>query len=129
MNIEVAPSMTNTNALGSPGHRQLQNSFCHDYDKASLINAFKLDNKSNNGFTLCVKHTDDVIDDRKMKQMFASYDSVSNIKIITGLSNYGLIWFKSEDQAKKAISEMNGYVINNKPLSIFFLHDDVELSC
>ncbi|XP_010588860.2 polyadenylate-binding protein 4-like [Loxodonta africana] len=73
------------------------------------------------GVKLYIKNLDDTIDDEKLRKEFASFGSISRVKVMQeeGRSKgFGLICFSSHEEAIKAMTEMNGRILGSKPLNI-----------
>lgn len=74
------------------------------------------------GANLYLKNIDDGIDDEKLKEMFSSYGSVSSCKIMKtpqGQSmGSGFVSFSTPEEAARAVKEMNGKMVGNKPLYV-----------
>ncbi|CAN8270804.1 unnamed protein product [Cochlearia groenlandica] len=71
---------------------------------------------------LYVKNLDDSVSDEKLKELFASYGSVTSCKVMrdpNGISRgSGFVAFSTPEEATKAMSEMSGKMIENKPLYV-----------
>lgn len=74
------------------------------------------------GVNLYVKNIDDSIDDAKLLEEFAAFGSITSAKIMIddkGTSKgFGFVCFSSPDEATKAVTEMNGRIINGKPIYV-----------
>ncbi|CAH8331614.1 unnamed protein product [Eruca vesicaria subsp. sativa] len=75
------------------------------------------------GTNLYVKNLDDiVVNDEKLKEMFAEYGEVTSSKVMTnaeGLSRgFGFVSYSKPEEAVRAMNEMNGKMIGRKPLYI-----------
>jgi len=85
--------------------------------------AIKLERASKfTGVNLYVKNLDDLIDSDKLREAFASYGSISSAKVMIddkGASRgFGFVCFGTTDEATKAVAEMNGHILGNKPLYV-----------
>ncbi|KAJ4896992.1 Polyadenylate-binding protein 2 [Raphanus sativus] len=71
---------------------------------------------------LYVKNLDDGISDEKLKEMFTPYGTVTSCKVMrdpNGISRgSGFVAFSTPEEATKAMSEMSGKMIENKPLYV-----------
>ncbi|KAK6121421.1 hypothetical protein DH2020_044846 [Rehmannia glutinosa] len=74
------------------------------------------------GSNLYVKNLDDNIGDDKLKELFSPFGSVTSCKVMRdpkGISRgSGFVAFSSPEEASRALSEMNGKMIANKPLYV-----------
>ena len=75
------------------------------------------------GVNLFVKNLDDLVDDEKLRQEFAPFGVISSAKVMkdekTGISRgFGFVCYTSPDEATKAVTEMNGRMIYNKPIYV-----------
>ncbi|KAL0412573.1 UNVERIFIED_CONTAM: Polyadenylate-binding protein 8 [Sesamum radiatum] len=74
------------------------------------------------GSNLYVKNLDDGIDDDKLKELFSPFGSITSCKVMRdpkGISRgSGFVAFSSPEEASRALSEMNGKMIANKPLYV-----------
>ncbi|ESQ51001.1 hypothetical protein EUTSA_v10022589mg [Eutrema salsugineum] len=71
---------------------------------------------------LYVKNLDDSVSDEKLKELFAPYGTVTSCKVMrdpNGISRgSGFVAFSTPEEATKAMSEMSGKMIDNKPLYV-----------
>ncbi|KAL0802582.1 hypothetical protein Bca101_057758 [Brassica carinata] len=71
---------------------------------------------------LYVKNLDDSISDEKLKELFTPYGTVTSCKVMrdpNGISRgSGFVAFSNPEEATKAMSEMSGKMIENKPLYV-----------
>ncbi|KAG2298122.1 hypothetical protein Bca4012_009335 [Brassica carinata] len=71
---------------------------------------------------LYVKNLDDSISDEKLKEMFTPYGTVTSCKVMrdtNGISRgSGFVAFSTPEEATKAMAEMSGKMIENKPLYV-----------
>jgi len=76
------------------------------------------------GRNLYVKNLSDAIDEAKLKEEFAAYGSVTSVKIVADSNGrtrgFGFVCFESSEQAAKAHQEMQGKMIDKKPLYVAF---------
>ncbi|KOO33933.1 polyadenylate-binding protein 4 isoform 3 [Chrysochromulina tobinii] len=74
------------------------------------------------GVNLYVKNLDDIVDDEKLREAFAPYGSISSAKVMSddkgNSKGFGFVCFGSTEEATKAVSEMNGQLLGNKPLYV-----------
>ncbi|GAA5918060.1 hypothetical protein JCM8208_006111, partial [Rhodotorula glutinis] len=74
------------------------------------------------GVNLYVKNLDDDIDEDKLKAEFEAYGQITSCKIMVddkGASRgFGFVCFSSPDEATKAVTELNGKMLGQKPLYV-----------
>ena len=75
------------------------------------------------GVNLFVKNLDDNIDDERLREEFSSFGTITSAKIMVedGRSKgFGFVCFSAAEEATKAVTEMNGKIINStsKPLYV-----------
>ena len=74
------------------------------------------------GVNLYVKNLDDIVDDEKLREAFAPYGNISSAKVMGddkgNSKGFGFVCFASTEEATKAVSEMNGHLLGNKPLYV-----------
>lgn len=74
------------------------------------------------GANLYVKNLDDSIDDDKLKELFIEFGTITSCKVMresSGISRgSGFVAFSSPEEAARALSEMNGKMVVNKPLYV-----------
>merc|ERR1719327_2235711 len=74
------------------------------------------------GVNLFVKNLDDNVDDEKLREAFTPFGTISSAKVMSdekGTSKgFGFVCFDSQEEATKAVSEMNGHILQNKPLYV-----------
>ncbi|KAK8529870.1 hypothetical protein V6N12_060636 [Hibiscus sabdariffa] len=74
------------------------------------------------GANLYVKNLDDSISDEKLKELFSQYGAITSCKVMrdpNGVSKgSGFVAFSTPEEASKALAEMNGKMIVNKPLYV-----------
>ena len=63
------------------------------------------------------------VDDEKLKELFSSYGEIEEVSVIkdkfSGRSKgFGFVTFKNDDEAKKAIEEMNDKEVEGRALKI-----------
>jgi len=74
------------------------------------------------GVNLYVKNLDDIVDDEKLREAFAPFGTISSAKVMSddkgNSKGFGFVCFASTEEATKAVSEMNGHLLGNKPLYV-----------
>ncbi|KAK8562901.1 hypothetical protein V6N12_010965 [Hibiscus sabdariffa] len=74
------------------------------------------------GANLYVKNLDDSISDEKLKELFSQYGTITSCKVMrdpNGISKgSGFVAFSTPEEASKALAEMNGKLVVNKPLYV-----------
>merc|ERR1719171_1912484 len=87
------------------------------FEKIKLERASKF-----TGVNLFVKNLDDLIDDDKLREAFSSFGTITSAKVMLDGSGkprgFGFVCFGSTDEATKAVAEMNGHILGNKPLYV-----------
>jgi len=74
------------------------------------------------GVNLYVKNLEDTIDDARLRQEFATAGTITSAKVMKddkGISKgFGFVCFATPDEATKAVTELNGKIIMNKPIYV-----------
>jgi polyadenylate-binding protein len=74
------------------------------------------------GVNLYVKNLDEAIDDAALRQEFSQSGTITSAKVMRdekGASKgFGFVCFSTPDEATKAVTEMNGKMIQNKPIYV-----------
>jgi len=74
------------------------------------------------GVNLYVKNLDDTIEDEKLRQEFTHCGTITSAKVMRdekGISKgFGFVCFATPNEATKAVTEMNGKMILNKPIYV-----------
>eukprot|EP00271_Cylindrocystis_brebissonii_P012805 TRINITY_DN32308_c0_g1_i1.p1 TRINITY_DN32308_c0_g1~~TRINITY_DN32308_c0_g1_i1.p1 ORF type:complete len:699 (+),score=142.99 TRINITY_DN32308_c0_g1_i1:355-2451(+) len=74
------------------------------------------------GVNLYLKNLDDGVDDEKLRSLFAEFGLISSCKVMKDSAGQskgaGFVAFASPDEANKAVAEMNGKMVGNKPLYV-----------
>lgn len=74
------------------------------------------------GVNLYVKNLDDSITDDQLREAFADFGTITSAKVMrddkSGNKGFGFVCFTSQDEATKAVTEMNGKILVSKPLYV-----------
>jgi len=74
------------------------------------------------GVNLYIKNLDDDIDDSKLRGIFDQFGTITSAKVMSdskGTSKgFGFVCFSTPEEATKAVTEMNGKIVGNKPLYV-----------
>lgn len=74
------------------------------------------------GVNLYVKNLDDSIDDEKLRQEFSTAGTITSAKIMSddkkSSKGFGFVCFSTPEEATKAVTELNGKIINGKPIYV-----------
>ncbi|XP_071726200.1 polyadenylate-binding protein 2-like [Rutidosis leptorrhynchoides] len=74
------------------------------------------------GLNLYIKNLDDTVDDDSLKELFASYGTITSCKVMrdpNGTSKgSGFVAFSTAEEASRALFEMNGKMVGSKPLYV-----------
>jgi len=74
------------------------------------------------GVNLYIKNLDEAIDDEKLRQEFSPIGTITSAKVMTddkGVSKgFGFVCFSTPEEATKAVTEMNGKLVGNKPIYV-----------
>uniref|UniRef100_A0A7S0LBS7 Polyadenylate-binding protein n=1 Tax=Coccolithus braarudii TaxID=221442 RepID=A0A7S0LBS7_9EUKA len=74
------------------------------------------------GVNLYVKNLADDVNDEKLREAFAKFGNISSAKVMVddkgATRGFGFVHFGETDEATKAVSEMNGQILGNKPLYV-----------
>jgi len=73
------------------------------------------------GINLYIKNLDDEIDEEKLRAIFDHFGTITSCKVMIdakGSKGFGFVCFSSPDEATKAVTEMNGKIVGNKPLYV-----------
>lgn len=94
-----------------------------DRELREKFDALKLERANKfTGVNLYVKNLDDIVDDEKLREAFTPYGNISSAKVMSddkgNSKGFGFVCFGSTEEATKAVSEMNGHLLGNKPLYV-----------
>mmetsp|Transcript_8037 Transcript_8037/g.10853 ORF Transcript_8037/g.10853 Transcript_8037/m.10853 type:complete len:695 (+) Transcript_8037:365-2449(+) len=75
---------------------------------------------------LYVKNLDDSVDDDKLREEFSAFGTITSAKVQraeskddkSGSKGFGFVCFTSPEEATKAVTEMNGKMLNGKPVYV-----------
>lgn len=74
------------------------------------------------GLNLYVKNLDETVSDEKLREVFANYGDITSAKVMRddkeNSRGFGFVCFASPEDASKAVTEMNGTLIQNKPIYV-----------
>lgn len=74
------------------------------------------------GTNLYIKNLDDAVDDETLRQEFGVFGVITSAKIMKddkgNSKGFGFVCFSSPDEATKAVTEMNGKMIGQKPIYV-----------
>jgi len=74
------------------------------------------------GVNLYIKNLDEGVEDDVLRKEFATYGTITSAKVMRdekGISKgFGFVCFSSPDEATKAVTEMNGKMLNGKPIYV-----------
>jgi len=75
------------------------------------------------GQNVYVRNLDDSITDEELRTLFAPYGSITSAKVMIDPTSkisrgFGFVSFSTPEEAHKAISEVNGVLVHNKPLYV-----------
>ena len=78
--------------------------------------------RNNRGVNLYVKYLEDSIDDHRLRQEFSKFGSITSAKVMTDSFNrskgFGFVCFSTQEEAQKAVNQMNNRIIVKKPLYV-----------
>ena len=94
-----------------------------DRELREKFDALKLERANKfTGVNLYVKNLDDIVDDEKLREAFTPYGNISSAKVMSddkgNSKGFGFVCFGSTEEATKAVAEMNGHLLGNKPLYV-----------
>jgi len=80
------------------------------------------DKKTYIGSNLFIKNLADSIDDEKLATEFSKFGAIGSAKVMTDSAGkskgFGFVYFHNPEEATKAVTEMNGRMLDNKPLYV-----------
>eukprot|EP00520_Triparma_pacifica_P014640 CAMPEP_0118658260 /NCGR_PEP_ID=MMETSP0785-20121206/14473_1 /TAXON_ID=91992 /ORGANISM="Bolidomonas pacifica, Strain CCMP 1866" /LENGTH=648 /DNA_ID=CAMNT_0006551265 /DNA_START=43 /DNA_END=1986 /DNA_ORIENTATION=+ len=96
--------------------RELKSMF--DQMKVERINKFQ-------GVNLYVKNLDDMVTDDQLREEFSSIGTITSARVMregkeptSASRGFGFVCYSSPEEATKAVNEMNGKIINGKPIFV-----------
>ena len=74
------------------------------------------------GVNLYLKNIPEEYDDERLREEFSPFGTITSCKIMRGPNGvsrgFGFVCFSAPDEANKAVTEMNGKMLDNKPLYV-----------
>lgn len=74
------------------------------------------------GVNLYIKNLSDEIDDERLQQEFVKFGAITSARVMRDASNksrgFGFVCFSTPEEATKAVTEMNGRMVDSKPLYV-----------
>ncbi|ESQ33383.1 hypothetical protein EUTSA_v10009520mg [Eutrema salsugineum] len=91
--------------------------------KASFkLEKIKRDVRRPKGLNLYVKNLEDSVNDKKLQDLFSEFGTITSCKVMNhsnGMSkNVGFVEFSTGEEASKAMLEMNGKMVGQKPIYV-----------
>lgn len=89
----------------------------HEFEKRKIerLNRYQ-------GVNLYVKNLDDSVDDARLRQEFGAFGTITSAKVMGddkgNSKGFGFVCFSSPEEATKAVTEMNGKIMERKPLYV-----------
>lgn len=78
--------------------------------------------KKYEGVNLYIKNLSDKIDEEKLREEFKQFGTITSVKIMSDSNNktkgFGFVCFSTSEEATKALTEMNGRMLDSKPLYV-----------
>jgi polyadenylate-binding protein len=94
--------------------RELRAKF--DAEKMDRISKFQ-------GVNLYVKNLDDSVTDDQLRDEFAAMGTITSARVMKDMKDgrsrgFGFVCFSTPEEATRAVNEMNGMLLNNKPIFV-----------
>eukprot|EP00727_Mastigamoeba_balamuthi_P014829 m51a1_g9972 putative polyadenylate-binding protein 4 (645) ;mRNA; f:105013-107389 len=93
-----------------------------DRELKSMFDKVKAENPRHAGVNLYVRNLDDTIDDDELRSLFQQFGTIASTKVMrddkAASKGFGFVSFSTPEDALKAISEMNGAIVHNKPFYV-----------
>lgn len=74
------------------------------------------------GMNLYVKHLDDSISDEEFRDLFSPFGTITSARVMRGEDGasrgFGFVCYSTPEEASKALTEMNGKLVHNKPITV-----------
>lgn len=74
------------------------------------------------GVNLYVKNIDDKVGEEMLREAFAPFGTITSVRVMNdehgNSKGFGFVCFASPDEATKAVTEMNGKLLNQKPIYV-----------
>lgn len=74
------------------------------------------------GMNLYVKNLDDAITDEEFRDLFSAFGTITSARVMRGEDNlsrgFGFVCYSTPEEASKALTEMNGKLVRNKPITV-----------
>jgi len=93
-------------------------------ERVSLVKmTFKANRASSSGDNLYVKNLHDSVDDAKLRELFSRFGDIKSVRVAIDRTSgrprgFGFVKFETAEQAAKALTEMNGSFLINKPIYV-----------
>lgn len=74
------------------------------------------------GVNLYIKNLDETVDEDMVREEFSTFGTITSVKVMTDEKGnhrgFGFVCFNSPEEATKAVAEVNGRMINGKPVYV-----------